>query len=91
MPALRRHRLTEVPSGSDCTISRVQTHDFDKLRYIAKLGLVPGEAFHLFSCAPFKGPLRLKAGRHDHVIGYELAKSFRVEVAAYGTGNKTKP
>ncbi len=91
MPVVSDQPLIEVPSGSDCVISRVQTHDFDKLRYIAKLGLVPGEAFHLFSCAPFKGPLRLKAGRHDHVIGYELAKSFRVEVASVGTGNKTKP
>ncbi|MEZ4767437.1 MAG: metal-dependent transcriptional regulator [Caldilineales bacterium] len=89
MPPLNDVPLIDVPSGSDCAISRVRTHDYDKLRYIASLGLVPGEAFHLFSCAPFKGPLRLKMSRQDHVIGFELAKSLWVEVARRGEGNKS--
>lgn len=88
MPLVADLPLLEVPSGSDCRISRVRTHDFDKLRYIASLGLVPGESFHLFSCAPFKGPLRLQLNRHDHVIGYELAASLWVEITRRGAGNK---
>ena len=89
MPPLDDMPLIDVPSGSDCSISRVRTHDYDKLRYIASLGLVPGEDFHLLSCAPFKGPLRLQMSRHDHVIGYELAKSLWVEVTRRGEGNKS--
>lgn len=89
MPPLNDVPLIDVPSGSDCAISRVRTHDYDKLRYIASLGLVPGEEFHLLSCAPFKGPLRLKLSRHDHVIGFELAKSLWVEVSKRGEGNKS--
>ena len=89
MPPLNDMPLIDVPSGSDCSISRVRTHDYDKLRYIASLGLVPGEDFHLLSCAPFKGPLRLQMGGHDHVIGYELAKSLWVEVTRRGEGNKS--
>lgn len=91
LPPLKDIPLTEVPSGSECTISRVRTHDFDKLHYIASLGLVPGEAFHLLSCAPFKGPLRLQMGRHDHFIGHELAASLWVEVSRRGEGNKLPP
>ncbi len=88
MPVLRDTVLIHVPSGSDCTISRVRTHDPDQLRYIAELGLTPGVPFHLLSCAPFKGPLRLQMKPQDHVIGYELAKLLWVEVQKEGVGNK---
>jgi DtxR family Mn-dependent transcriptional regulator len=88
MPALTDRPLVEVPSGSDCTVSRVRTHDPDKLRYIAELGLLPGVPFHLFSCAPFQGPLRLTLKPHDHIIGYELARLLWVDVVKEGQGNK---
>lgn len=91
MPEIRDEPLVDVPSGSDCIVSRVRTHDSGKLRYIAELGLVPGVPFHLLSCAPFQGPLRLQMGSHDHVIGYELSGSIWVEVNRMGEGNKLPP
>lgn len=91
MPEVRDEPLLEVPSGSDCVVSRVRTHDMEKLHYIGELGLVPGTPFHLFSCAPFKGPLRLQMNLQDHVIGYELAASLWVEVRKRGEGNKLPP
>jgi DtxR family transcriptional regulator, Mn-dependent transcriptional regulator len=91
MPAVRDESLVDVPSGSDCIVSRVRTHDMDKLRYIAEIGLVPGTPFHLLSCAPFKGPLRLEMKPHDHIIGYELSQSIWVEVTKKGEGNKLPP
>lgn len=91
MPLVKDVRLLDVPSGSDCVISRVRTHDDEKLRYFAELGLVPDISFHLLSCAPFKGPLRLQMKPHDHLIGYELAGSLWVEVTKQGDGNKLPP
>ena len=91
MPEVRDEPLVEVPSGSECVVSRVRTHDSDKLRYIAELGLVPGVPFHLLSCAPFKGPLRLQMNSHNHIIGYELSGSIWVEVKNLGEGNKLPP
>lgn len=91
MPQVQDEALIGVPSGSDCVISRVRTHDLDKLRYIAEIGLVPGTPFHLFSCAPFKGPLRLQMKPQDHLIGYELASSIWVEVTKKGEGNTPLP
>jgi DtxR family Mn-dependent transcriptional regulator len=88
MPVLSDTPLVEVPSGSDCVVSRVRTHDPDKLRYIAELELVPGKPFHLLSCAPFQGPLRLQMNPSDRVIGHELARSLWVEVTKLGEGNK---
>jgi DtxR family Mn-dependent transcriptional regulator len=91
MPVVQDEPLVHVPSGSDCIVSRVRTHDMDKLRYIAEIGLVPGTPFHLLSCAPFKGPLRLEMKPHDHIIGYELSQSIWVEVTKQGEGNKLPP
>ncbi|MBK8619796.1 MAG: metal-dependent transcriptional regulator [Anaerolineales bacterium] len=91
MPVVKDMPLIDAPSGSDCIISRVRTHNMEKLNYIGELGLVPGTPFHLLSCAPFKGPLRLQMKPQDHVIGYELAVSLWVEVAKQGTGNKLPP
>jgi DtxR family transcriptional regulator, Mn-dependent transcriptional regulator len=88
MPVLTDKHLLKIPSGSDCTVSRVRTHDPDKLRYFALLGLVPGTPFHLLSCAPFKGPLRLQMQSQDHVIGYEMASILWVDVQKEGLGNK---
>jgi len=91
MPIVKDASLSGVPSGSDCIVSRVRTHDLDQLRYIAELGLVPGVRFHLLSCAPFRGPLRLQMNSIDHVIGYELSNSIWVEVTKHGAGNKLPP
>jgi DtxR family transcriptional regulator, Mn-dependent transcriptional regulator len=91
MPVVKDVPLVEVPSGSDCVVSRVRTHDMEQLHYIGELGLVPGTPFHLLSCAPFKGPLRLQMSPHDHIIGYELSQSIWVEVKKMGEGNKLPP
>jgi DtxR family Mn-dependent transcriptional regulator len=80
MPVVNDRPLVDFNSGVEVKISRVRTHDLDKLRYFAELGLVPGKKFSLLSCAPFRGPLRLRDDRFDHVIGYELASSLWVEV-----------
>jgi DtxR family Mn-dependent transcriptional regulator len=91
MPIVKDLPLVDVPSGSDCMISRVRTHDYHKLHYIGSLGLVPGAPFHLVSCAPFKGPLRLQFKPQDQIIGYEIAQALWVEVARFGEGNKLPP
>lgn len=91
MPIVKDKPLVNVPSGSDCIVSRVRTHDPGKLRYIAELGLIPGVPFHLLSCAPYQGPLRLQMKPHDHIIGFELSQSIWVEVKKEGGGNKLPP
>jgi len=91
MPELQDEPLAVVPSGSDCIVSRVRTHNMEKLNYIGDLGLVPGAEFHLLSCAPFKGPLRLQMDPQDHIIGYELSRAIWVDVIKRGEGNKLPP
>ena len=55
--------LTVVPPGAKGNISRVKTHESEKLKYLAEIGLVPGAPFELVSRAPFSGPLRLRMAK----------------------------
>jgi len=80
MPLVKDVCLVNVKADTECRISRVRTHNLDKLRYIAELGLVPGAEFRLISSAPFRGPFRLRMTDRDHAIGYEIAASLWVEM-----------
>jgi DtxR family transcriptional regulator, Mn-dependent transcriptional regulator len=82
MPDVNDQPLLDVPVGGAGTVSRVKTHDGEKLRYLAKLGLLPGTPIRLLNRAPFNGPLRLQVNGQEHVIGTELAQALLVEVAA---------
>jgi DtxR family Mn-dependent transcriptional regulator len=74
--------LSDAPVGVSAVLRRVKTDDGDKLRYLAELGLRPGVPVKILNRAPFNGPLRLHANGQENVIGTELAKALRVEVAA---------
>lgn len=80
MPQVRDRCLLELETGMEGAISRVRTHDHDKLRYIAELGLLPGKGLTLLSRAPFRGPLRVQLNGHEQVIGYEIASTLWIEV-----------
>jgi DtxR family Mn-dependent transcriptional regulator len=81
MPEVNDRPLTDLETGTSGVISRVRTHDHDKLRYIDDLGLVPGIEISLLSKAPFRGPLRIRMNGHEQVIGYEIASTLWIEVA----------
>jgi DtxR family Mn-dependent transcriptional regulator len=70
--------LNEQPPGAEYAVSRVNTHDVDRLRYLAELGLRPGAVFTLVTRAPFNGPLELQHNGVPILIGYELAGVLRV-------------
>ncbi|MDX2161810.1 MAG: metal-dependent transcriptional regulator [bacterium] len=80
MPRVNDQPLSEaaVAVGADWVISRVHTHDFDKLAYLGELGLKPGTRFTLVSRAPFSGPLQLNLNGVTQMIGHELAGVLRV-------------
>ncbi len=78
MPRVHDAPLSESEPGSELVISRVSTHDMDKLAYLGELGLTPGKRFRLISRAPFNGPLQLERDGETCVIGHELAGVLRV-------------
>lgn len=70
--------IVNLGVGHQGIVSRVRTHEPEKLQYIASLGLLPGTLFEILGRAPFNGPMRLRIGREEVVIGYELMKSLWV-------------
>ena len=78
MPRVHDAPLSEVATDHEYAISRVNTHDADKLAYLGELGLKPGTRIFLVSRAPFNGPLQLRLKDDIQVIGHELAGVLRV-------------
>ena len=78
MPKIVDYPLSDVAARREYVVSRVHTHDGQKLRYLSELRLQPGARFRLLSRAPFKGPLRLRVGGKSQHLGHELAGDLRV-------------
>jgi DtxR family Mn-dependent transcriptional regulator len=73
--------LINLGVGFQGVISRVRTHEPEKLKYFASLGIVPQTEFEITGRAPFNGPMRLRLGRDEIVLGMELVKSVWVSPA----------
>lgn len=82
MPRVVDYPLHNVEVGNDYMVSRANTHDSDKLRYLDTLGLRPGASLTLLDRAPFNGPLKVLVNQSEHFLGHELAEVLRVCSAA---------
>lgn len=78
MPRIVDYPLQAVEAGQSYVISRVNTHDEEKLRYFDTLGIKPGQTFYFEHRAPFNGPLQIQLGTTLVHLGYELAGVLRV-------------
>jgi DtxR family Mn-dependent transcriptional regulator len=79
LPVLKDLPLTELSQGEQGTISRVRIRDSEKLEYLAKEGLLPEVGFRVEAKAPFGGPIRLRLGNREVVLGAEIAGKLWVE------------
>lgn len=78
LPAVNDFCIASLGVGHKGAVSRVRTHEPEKLKYMASLNLVPGQPLEIMGRAPFNGPMRLRVGRDEVVIGYELMQSLWV-------------
>lgn len=78
MPEVNDIGIINLNVGHKGQVSRVRTHEPERLKYFASLGLVPGAEFAIVGRAPFNGPMRLRVGRDEVVLGVELTKSLWV-------------
>jgi DtxR family Mn-dependent transcriptional regulator len=76
--------LSELGPGACVVVRQVSDRDAEMLRYLGGLGLKPGAAVNVMDRAPFNGPLRIRVGADEHVLGRELASRVRVEVCRPG-------
>lgn len=78
LPEVNDICLINLGVGHKGTVSRVRTHEPERLAYFASLGVLPGVDFEIVGRAPFNGPMRLRIGRDEIVLGVELVKSVWV-------------
>jgi DtxR family Mn-dependent transcriptional regulator len=78
LPQVNDTCLINLAVGYKGIISRVRTNEPERLQYFASLGLVPGVEFEIVGRAPFNGPMRLRVGRDEVVLGVELVKALWV-------------
>ncbi len=79
LPILKDRAMLNLKAGEAGHITRVRTHEKEKLRYLANEGLVPGTGFLVLGRGPFSGPLRVLVDKREYVLGPELAAVIWVE------------
>lgn len=72
--------LGDAPSGARGRFVRVSDSDPEMLRYLEEVGIAIGEPFELVERQPFDGPLTVRIGDEEHVLGAKLARAMRVDV-----------
>jgi DtxR family Mn-dependent transcriptional regulator len=70
--------LDEIGVGERVSVQRVGDRDPGQLRYLAELGITPGQHVEIVSRAPFDGPIELRVGRATRSIGPALARQILV-------------
>ena len=73
--------LQSLEPGAAGRFARVSDSDPDMLRFLAERGIAPGDTFEVVEKHPFDGPLFVRFGDQVHVLGGELARAMRVELA----------
>jgi DtxR family transcriptional regulator, Mn-dependent transcriptional regulator len=70
--------LTAVERGR---FVRVSDSDSEMLRYLDGRGITLGDELEVVERQPFDGPLTVRFGSVEHVIGGRLARAMRIDVA----------
>lgn len=78
MPEMDAEPLIEGETDQQYIVSRVKDQDPELLRYLEKIGLLPGIKVEIKEKAPFDGPVTLLIENNEQVIGNEVAKSIFV-------------
>lgn len=72
--------LAELTGPARARIRTVDDTDPARLRYLAELGLLPGQEIAVTAVGPFEGPLTILVGDTPQVIGRELARHVTIDV-----------
>jgi DtxR family transcriptional regulator, Mn-dependent transcriptional regulator len=74
--------LAELEPGDAGTLVRVSDSDPEMLRYLSQRGITPGDRFEVTDKQPFDGPLSVRFGDEEHVLGGALAAAMKTETGA---------
>lgn len=77
--ATSNDRLSSLEVGESATVIRVSDGNPDKLRYLGTMGLYPDTEVEIVERMPFDGPLRVRVGEAEHIVGAEIADAVHVQ------------
>jgi DtxR family Mn-dependent transcriptional regulator len=69
--------LAELEPGARGVLVRVSDAEPEMLRYLAGRGIAPGDGFEVVGREPFDGPLCVRFGGREHVLGGALTRAMR--------------
>lgn len=72
--------LDSLDVGMSGRFVRVSDSDPEMLRYLGDRGIGIGDRFEVLARQPFEGPLTVRFGDREHVLGGTLARAMRVEL-----------
>ena len=78
LPEAKSECLYALAPGTRGIFTRVSDSDPEMLRFLAGRGIVPGAGFELIDRQPFEGPVFVRFGDEEHVLGATLARAMRV-------------
>jgi DtxR family Mn-dependent transcriptional regulator len=71
--------LDALEPGATGVLVRVSDSDPEMLRYLAGLGIAPGDRLEVLDRQPFGGPLSVRFGKAVQTLGTGLARALRIE------------
>lgn len=77
--ATSNDRLSSLEVGESATVIRVSDGNPEKLRYLGTMGLYPDTEVEIVERMPFDGPLRVRVGEAEHIVGAEIADAVHVQ------------
>lgn len=75
----RSEVLHSLEAGDKGIIVKVTDERVDILRYLSKLGLVPGAVVEIEEKAPFNGPIMIRVGNANYALGRNVASVIWVK------------
>ncbi len=76
MPQMEAQPLIEAEVDQEYMVSRVKDQDPELLRYLEKIGLLPGIKIKIKEKAPFQGPITMLVEGDEQVIGNDVASNI---------------
>lgn len=72
--------LASLDIGASGRFVRVSDSDSEMLRYLKERGIGIGDALKVVDRQPFEGPLTVRFGGTEHVLGGALAYAMRIDI-----------
>lgn len=74
MPEMAQLSISDAQESTAYIIGRVKDQDPELLRYLEKIGVLPGSKIEVLEKAPFNGPIRVRLeDNFEQTIGHEVA------------------